>query len=524
LRDNRMPPNVEVDEFFFLAGSRLNVAASQRNYISANYTHAIHYVLDRKVSVVGQLVARRVRDGKTYYSLSCNPDITLDLLAARRAGKTDFIFIGQVNSELPYMAGDAELPADEFDYILDGPDTDFPLFAPPREPIDLTEYAAGLHVARMVADGGTLQIGIGALGDAVAQALVLRHRNNAAYRDMAARLAPFISLTEPLEDGPFSQGVYGASEMFVESFIDLYRAGVLKREVNGILLHAAFFVGSTAFYQALRDMTESERARFHMTAVSYVNELYGDDETAKRAARVKSRFINNAMMATLLGDIVSDGLDNGKVVSGVGGQYNFVAQSFALEGARSIIMLRATRNAKGRVTSNILWNYGHTTIPRHLRDVVATEYGIANLRGKTDRDVIAAMLGVADSRFQNELLRQAKEAGKIEKSFEIARACRDNSPERIERALMPARSAGLIIPFPFGTDFTSTEQRLIPALKRLASASPIQLAGLALRGIISNRQAADTRDCLARMGLERPKGLSESIYAALLRGSLQISK
>src|SRR5450759_1658021 len=120
------------------------------------------------------------------------------------------------------MAGDAELPAEEFEYILEGPDTDFPLFAPPREPIDLTEYAAGLHVARMIADGGTIQIGIGALGDAVAQALVLRHRNNPAFREINARLAPFNSLTEPLEDTTFDQGVYGASEMFVESFIDLY--------------------------------------------------------------------------------------------------------------------------------------------------------------------------------------------------------------------------------------------------------------------------------------------------------------
>ncbi len=164
-------------------------------------------------------------------------------------------------------------------------------------------------------------------------------------------------------------------------------------------------------------MPEAERAKFHMTAVSFVNELYGD-EAAKRAARVKGRFINNAMMATLLGDVISDGLDNGKVVSGVGGQYNFVAQSFALDDARSIIMLRSTRNSNGRVTSNILWNYGHTTIPRHLRDIVVTEYGIADLRGKSDRDVIAAMVCVADSRFQDELLSQAKNAGKIEKDYE----------------------------------------------------------------------------------------------------------
>jgi acyl-CoA hydrolase len=519
LRDNRLPANIEVDEFFFLAGSRLNVAASQRNYISANYTHAIHYILDREVNVVGQLVAKRVRDGKTYYSLSCNPDITIDLLTARRTGRTDFIFIGQVNSELPYMAGDAELPAEVFDYILDSPETDFPLFAPPREPVDLTEYAAGLHVARMIADGGTIQLGIGSLGDAVAQALVLRHQNNVAFREMGTRLAPFISLTEPLEDLPFKQGLYGASEMFVECFLDLYRAGILKREIDGALLHAAFFLGSKAFYKALRDLSEAERAKFHMTAVSFVNELYGD-EGAKRAARVKSRFINNAMMATLLGDIVSDALDNGKVVSGVGGQYNFVAQSFALNEARSIIMVRATRNAKGRVSSNILWNYGHTTIPRHLRDVVATEYGIADLRGKSDRDVIAAMLCVADSRFQSELLGQAKDAGKIERNFEIPAACRNNTPQRIKRALDPARAAGWIEPFPFGTDFTPTEQRLMPALLRLASATPIELASLLLRGLGSHG-SSDTRDCIDRMGLAQPKGLVESVYATLLRGSLR---
>ena len=92
-------------------------------------------------------------------------------------------------------------------------------------------------------------------------------------------------------------------------------------------------------------------------------------------------------------------------------------------------MLRATRAAKGRTTSNIRWNYGHTTIPRHLRDIVVTEYGVADLRGKTDRDVIAAMLSVTDSRFQDELLRRAKDAGKIEKAFELP-------------AVMPRQHAG----------------------------------------------------------------------------------
>ena len=523
LHAGTLPPNVEVDEFFFQAGTRLGVAAAQRNYISANYTHALRYVIERGVNVVGQLVAKRVYEGATRLSLSCNPDLTLDLLDCRKRGQCDFVFVGQVNSELPFMPGDADVAADEFDLMLEGPATDFPLFALPREPIDFAEYAAGLHVARLVADGGTLQLGIGSLGDAMAQALILRHRHNADFRSIVARLDPANRVPERLcENAPFELGLHGMSEMFVEGFLDLRRAGILTREVDGVLLQAAFFLGSRAFYRALREMPEAERAKLAMTSVSYVNELYGD-EAAKRRTRVKARFINNAMMATLMGAAVSDGLENGQVVSGVGGQYNFVAQAFALEDARSIMMLRATRSAAQRMTSNIRWNYGHTTIPRHLRDIVVTEYGVADLRGKTDRDVIAAMLAIADSRFQDGLLRRAKDAGKIEPDFELPGECRDNTPERIAEALKPARDRGLLPMFPFGTDFTATEQRLIPALQRLDRSAPRALIGLAARGMFAGAPSEEVRDCLARMGLERPARPMELIYAALLRGALDSS-
>jgi Acetyl-CoA hydrolase/transferase C-terminal domain len=366
-----------------------------------------------------------------------------------------------------------------------------------------------------------LQLGIGSLGDAVAQALILRHRKNSDFRGMVARLDPADLAPAGLrESAPFAAGLHGVSEMFVEGFLDLLRAGILKREVDGTLLQAAFFLGSRAFYRALREMPEPELAKLRMNAVSFVNELYGDEQ-AKRRARVKGRFINNAMMATLLGAVVSDGLEDGKVVSGVGGQYNFVAQAFALDDARSIIMLRATREASRRTTSNIRWNYGHTTIPRHLRDIVVTEYGIADLRGKTDRDVIAAMLAVTDSRFQDELLWHAKDAGKIEKNFELPRACRDNTRERIAQALAPAREQGLLPPFPFGTDFTETEQRLMPALQLLRSAAPLRLAVLLARGFFSGAPAREVQDCLARMGLERRSNLLEHVYTALLRGALE---
>jgi hypothetical protein len=522
LHQGRLPRNVQVDEFFFQAGTRLGVAASQRNYICANYTHVLGYLLGRGVNVVAQLVAKELRNGEVRFSLSCNPDLTLDALAIRARGEVDFLLAGQVNSELPFMPGDADIAAGEFDFMLEGPQTDFPLFGPPREPIGLAEYAVGLNVARTVPDGGTLQLGIGSLGDAVTQALILRHRSNYEFVRIVQRLDPAECAPAGLrESGLFETGLHGVSEMLVEGFLALRAAGILKREVDGTVVESAFFLGSRAFYRALRELPHAERAKLRMTSVSFVNQLYGDDEPAKRRARVKARFINNAMMATVLGAVISDALEDGQVVSGVGGQYNFVAQSFALEGARSIIMLPATRAAGARVTSNIRWNYGHTTIPRHLRDLVVTEYGIADLRGRTDRDVIAAMLAVADSRFQDDLLARAKRAGKIEASYELPPACRDNTPERIARALAPEREKGLLPRFPFGTDFTAVEQQLLPALALLRASSRLRLAGFAAKGIVSPAASPQVRECLARMGFDRRSGLMDHVYAAILKGALE---
>jgi hypothetical protein len=508
LRAGSVPPNIEINEFFFLAGQWLGVPAAQQNYISANYTHAYRYVLETGVNVIAQLVAKR----GDHYSLSCNTDLTLELLKARRDGKANFILIGQVNSELPFMPGAGDIGADEFQYLLDSPQTDFPLFAPPKEPIDSHEYAMGLHVARLVPDGGTLQIGIGQEGDAAVHGMILRHRDNAAFREAMARLSP--GAVSPLfHDAPFQTGLYASTEMLVDSFLSLMDAGILKREVGGAILHAAFFLGPKEFYRRLREMPAEQLAKIQMTAVSFTNELYGD-EAGKTAARVGARFVNGAMMATLLGSVVSDGLEDGRMVSGVGGQYNFVEQAFALPDARSVITLGATRTSGGKTTSNIRWIYGHETIPRHLRDIVVTEYGVADLRGKPDKDVIAAMLSIADSRFQPELLRAAKGAGKIARDYEIPAAYRDNTPDRIARALAPMRD--LLPPFPFGSDFTQVEQRLLPALGLLKSSSPLALARLGFAGLSAPVDA----ESLARMGLEKPATMTDRIYRLLLGGAL----
>jgi acyl-CoA hydrolase len=519
LRARSLPTNIEVNEFFFLAGRWLSVPQAQQDYISANYTHAARYLIDRGVNVVAQLVAKRDTADGVRLSLSCNTDITLDLLEARREGRASFLLLGEVNSELPFMTGEADRAAAEFDHLLEDPAHDFALFGPPKEPVGIREHAIGLHVARLVSDGGTLQIGIGQEADATVHGLILRHKENAQFRSAVSRLtgdAP----PHPLEERqPFQQGLYGLSEMLVDGFLELMKAGILRREVDGAVLHAAFFLGTHAFYRALREMPEHELARVRMSAVSFTNELYGD-ESAKRRARVRARFVNNAMIATLLGNVVSDGLEDGRVVSGVGGQYNFVAQAFALPDARSILVLKSTRGTGRGERSNIRWRYAHATVPRHLRDIVVSEYGVADLRGGSDEAVIKAMLAIADSRFQAELMREAQEAGKLARTYEIPSAFRENHPERISIALRPLSESGLLPAFPFGTDFDAIEQTLVAALEPLKATSTARLLGMAAAGML--RGGATPRESLAlgRMGLDRPSSLKEHFLRALVLGAL----
>ena len=523
---NTLPANIRVEEFFFLAGSQLGVASSQQHHICANYTHALGYLLERGVNVVAQLVAQeRDENGNNRYSASCNADMTGDMLAARSTGKADFMFVGQVNDELPFMAGEALFATRDFAAMLDSPACQFSLVAPPKTPVPLAEYAAGVHIARLVKDGGTLQIGIGSVGDAVARCLILRHRDNGAFRALVNALTPDASHGPGTEMAPFKEGLHGLSEMLVDTFLDLHDADILRREVDGKVLNAAFFLGPKVLYRRLREMAPAERDRFAMRPVSFVNDLYGDQESKSRG-RSDARFINKGMMVTLLGEVISDGLDNGQVVSGIGGQYNFVSQAFALEGARSIITIAATRNSGGKTLSNIRWSYGHCTVPRHLRDIVVTEYGIADLRGKTDSAVIAALLAVTDSRFQMELLETAKKAGKIAVDYQIPEAHRHNTPERIASVLSAANVRHLLPPYPFGTDFTATEQQLLEVLKIIedTSHSRWRLARLAVKGWLAAAPDDAVADGLKRMALNQPDTMAEHLLRYLLIGGYTISR
>jgi acyl-CoA hydrolase len=617
LHGSGVPPNVQIVEFFLDPGALLGVPHSQQHYVSTNYTHVARDVAAQGVNVLAQLVAKRSVDGRSEYSLGSNPDITLDLLehlAPQRRSGREVVVVGEVNRQMPFMLGPAAVSADIFDSLLESPRYEYDLFAPPNQPLSTVDYAIGLYGARLVRDGGTLQIGIGELGDAVVYGLQLRQQQNAEFREIMHGLKAqerFGSMLDAVGAlSPFEAGLYGCTEMFVDGFLDLYRSGVLRRRVydepriqrllndgtiterideiflealagagfadplsaaqfellqkagvfrrdcrydgariknaegqsaaasfatpqarrdllasctarqltGGTLLHGSFFLGPRGFYAALRDLPEAERRQFSMCGVSFVNQLQGPDQDLRIAQRRHGRFLNSSMMMTLLGAAVSDGLADGRVVSGVGGQYNFVAMAHALPGARSILTLRATREKHAKVTSNILWNYANTTIPRHLRDMVVTEYGVADLRGLCDQDAIAAMLNIADSRFQDGLKREAQAAGKLRMDYEIPELHRNNTPRALEERFILARARGLFSEFPFGTDLTREEIVLAKALSRLKErASGGWPRVKALAGAMTLRRIpAEARPYLERMSLLSPKTRQEWLWQRLL--------
>ena len=612
-----VPDNVQIVEFFLDPGALLNVGHSQRHYVSTNYTHVARDVAAHGVNVIAQLVAKRSVEGSTEYSLGSNPDLTLDLLellAPQRQAGRELVVIGEINRQMPFMFGPAAVAAETFDSLIEHPRYEYDLFAPPNQRLHTVDYAIGLYGARLVRDGGTLQIGIGELGDAVVYGLQLRHQQNAEFREIlkglkaAERFGPELDASG--DASPFEAGLYGCTEMFVDGFLDLYRSGVLRRRVyadvriqrllnegtvservdeaflaalasagfasplsfadfamlqdigvfrrdcryregciensegqvtaatldtpegrrhllalctgrqlcGGTLLHGAFFLGPRGFYAALRDLPEAERRQFSMCGVSFVNQLDGADQALKVAQRRHGRFLNSSMMMTVLGAAVSDGLADGRVVSGVGGQYNFVAMAHALPDARSILTLRSTRAKNSKVTSNILWNYGNTTVPRHLRDIVVTEYGVADLRGLSDQDAIAAMLNIADSRFQEGLKREAQAAGKLRLDHQIPDLHRNNTPRALEERFILARARGLFSEFPFGTDFTSEEIVLAKALTRLKEKTTGGWLRVKTLGVAAASRATPMaiRPYLERMSLNTPKTRQEWLWQRLL--------
>mgnify|MGYP000857581670 FL=1 len=615
-RSGKLPPNVECYEFYSKAGTYLNDPHAQQNHISSNYTHIVRDALDFGVNVFANMVSYKEIDGKMHYSMSCNTDIVLECIREIRKLQEEgkkYLLIGEANQNAPFMYGDAVLTAEEYNYILHGPDFQYQLFGAPKDPVSVPDYMIGINTSTLIKDGGTLQVGIGALGDAIVAGLAMRNEHNEVYQELLAK-ADIIKryaklIAEWGDTGVFTQGLYGSSEMFVDAFMQLYKNKILKRQVfdsiplmklinqgdlavdsipeniiekllaleaihsplteqdfaflthygilrrglvydngtiidgeerystdlndeknrlalrellgnqllNGHIILGAFFVGPRSFYKALNDMTEEERRLFAMSGVEKVNQLYGNEEL-RRLQRKDARFVNTGMIASVLGAIASDQLEDGQIISGVGGQYNFVAMGHALPDARVIMLIKSTRGSGKNLKSNIVFNYGSCTIPKHLRDIIITEYGIADVRGKPEKEVIAEMINIADSRFQKQLLAQAKKAGKIPLDYEIPPEYRNNTPERLQELLAPYQAQGYFPPFPFGTDFSPEDLQLAGSMKALnaqLSSSPVKTV-IGLLAELFRSIPASALPHLERMELAQPSTIKERLYRKLV--------
>nr|WHW29596.1 putative acetyl-CoA hydrolase [uncultured bacterium] len=623
LTKGRLPPNVQVSEFFMKAGVFLNNVMEQQNYISSNYTHIVRDMLENGVNVLAQIVAKKEIQGKTWLSLSCNPDLTPTIVPVlrdlERIGGRPIAVVAQVNNNLPFMYHDAMVEPSMFDMVVDNAAYDFTLFSTPNMAVEMSDYMIGMQVSTLIKDGGTLQIGIGSLGDAIAYATILREEKNKAYKSVVADMDIMDKSGALVKriggTGRFELGLYGASEMFVNGFLELYKHGILRRRVydhviiqkllssgqiteqvdqamlealllhrairprlsaanvallkkygvftsdvqlvegalrtadghqipaqldddanlreiarhclgdkleGGILMHGGFFLGPRSFYDYLNHMSEEDSKQICMTTVDNVNQLYGNQEL-KTLQRKDGRFINTCLMVTLSGGVISDGLEDGRVVSGVGGQYNFVSMAHALPDGRLVMMLHSHRVKGGEASSNIVWNYGHITIPRILRDIVVTEYGIANLRSKSDKEIIGELLNVADSRFQQELLQKAKDAGKMPLDYEIPPQYRNNTPEALREKFTAFQKRGLFPAYPFGNDFTEEELVLAKALKGLKAKMEHKL-GTVAGGLLSMIKGGSVPEqalpYLRRMQLENPVLLKDKLVQSLLVAEL----
>ena len=573
VRNGTLPDNVKIFNLYAKSGQILDIPDLQKNYLNYNYTQIGRNGVERGWNVACSLFSKRETKDGVLISPGTNSDLyfgTVDEM--KNKAKIDgrkIAAVGEINPNSPFLYGDDTQGTERFDILLEGEETNYPLFTVPKASVTTTDHMIGIYVSSLVRDGGTIQIGIGALGDAIANSTIMRHKYNKEYKKIIENLNIEKKIIEKFGGTkPFEQGILGSSEMFVESFIPMFKEGVLTRKIydnlgltklinngtikngkipkniiellmgngeingyidekqfknlqtwgilkddlkykdvadtlfvakpenlkkvqsdyigkelkNGYCINGAFFLGSNDFYDFLRDMDEGTRKLIRMDSVLKINTLYGN-EKLRRAQRKHARFFNTGMKLTLLGSVASDQLEDGRMISGVGGQFNFVEMGQALSDGHSIILIKSTKGVGKKLISNIVYSYGHSTIPRHLKDVIVTEYGIADVRDKTDEETIAAIINIADSRFQNKLLKEAKGKGKISEDYVIPEEYTHNTPEALEEKLATLRKEGFFKPFPFGADFTEDELVVAVALKKAKLVSETDI-GKILKALI----------------------------------------
>ncbi len=270
--------------------------------------------------------------------------------AAIRAARQVIV---QFNSAMPRTLGDSFIHVSEIDLAIE---CDVPPYERPVGAIGDVERRIGEYVAALVPDGATIQLGIGAIP--AATALYLRDK-----RDL---------------------GVH--TEMFTDSIVDLVEAGVVtgaRKERNRGKIVTAFLMGTKRLYDFVDDNPMVE-----MRPVDFTN----DTAVIRSFSRMVA--INSAIEVDLSGQVVADSIGH-RLYSGVGGQMDFIrGAGLATEGRAVIALPSMARAGQSRIVSSLREGAGVVTTRAHVKTVV-TEWGVAELFGKSLRERADALIGIA---------------------------------------------------------------------------------------------------------------------------------
>jgi acyl-CoA hydrolase len=310
------------------------------------------------------LVNATVPDEHGFCSLGTSVEAMHAAIAAART------VIVQFNRAVPRTLGDSFIHVDQIDLAVE---VDQPPYHHAPPPIGEIERRIGAFIAELVPDGATIQLGIGAIP--AAAALELRHR-----RDL---------------------GVH--TEMFSDAVMDLVKAGAItgaRKERNRGKLVTAFLMGSPDLYDFVDDNPMVE-----MRPVDFTNDTHVIRSFATMTA------INSAIEIDLTGQVVADSIGD-RLYSGVGGQMDFIRGAALAEHGRAVIALPSTAGdgSISRIVHHLRPGAGVVTTRAHVRTVV-TEYGVAELFGRSIRERTAALIGIAHPDHRAAL---RQEAGRLE--------------------------------------------------------------------------------------------------------------
>jgi len=358
--------NFKINSLFVHTPSRENVNSGVGDY-TPRFLHQIPHLFTEELPVDVAIIQVSSPDKHGY----CSYGISVEYIkAAADHAKT---VIAHVNKQMPRTHGDAFIHISQMDCIVE---KDEPLLAPPIQPIGELEAAIGKNCASLVKDGDCLQLGYGKIPDAVLSFLK-------DHKDL---------------------GIH--TEMFSDGVVELVKAGVInnsKKNFHPGRIISAFLLGTQELYDFVDD-----NPMVLMYPVTYTNDPYIAGQNDNLVS------INGCIQVDLLGQVSSETIGM-QQFSGVGGQVDFVRASAISKGGRAILAMPAT--AKGGTISKIvpvLDEGAVVTTGRYDAEYIVTEFGVANLKGKTMKDRARALINIAHPKFHDELKEAFKTRFKVD--------------------------------------------------------------------------------------------------------------